>query len=466
MAKRTEEEFHKLSITGNMFPLVCSTGFPLAIFALFSGLFTILDTLMASHVSAIAVSAVAYIGQLQQILNAIGGGLVSGSMVLINRSYGAGEQELAAKRTNGLLAMLSLLSLLLLCAIPFSKPILRLLRTPEEFITTGSGYFSVTMVVVILNFYTTLYLNIEKTRGNTMRIMLLNIGTMSIKLLCSFYFIYRRGSSIVMVAVSTAIAYGCLTIVGIAEMRKGESIFSFKRQYFRLETSIVRPLVLLSYPLAIEKASFAMGKTVVNSMVASYGTTTVGALGISNNLSGLVTNLQNGYGDSSGAIISQNQGAKRWDRVKHAYGDTLIMMVLTSMFGILTISLFSKDLIHIFATSRSGNDQEFEKTIQTIFTYDLLSVLPLALNGANMALLLGLGETKLQLIISACRIFVFRIPVLAVIQGMTDWGAKGVGIMMLLSNGMTALLSTAIVICLIRKRNKLSRQSSPDGRTC
>ena len=64
MARMTEAEFREYSTTGNLYKLILQVGTPLAIFALFSCLFSILDTMMASHIGTIDVSAVAYFNQL------------------------------------------------------------------------------------------------------------------------------------------------------------------------------------------------------------------------------------------------------------------------------------------------------------------------------------------------------------------------------------------------------------------
>lgn len=45
-----------------------------------SQLFFVLDTMMAAHISADSVSAVAYLNQLDAILSAIGGGLSVGAL--------------------------------------------------------------------------------------------------------------------------------------------------------------------------------------------------------------------------------------------------------------------------------------------------------------------------------------------------------------------------------------------------
>ena len=93
MRKLSEAEFRERSLSANVYILIIQIGFPLAVFALFATLFSLLDTAMASHLGTIDVSTVAYMNQLWMILNSLGTGLGTGSMILINRAYGAGDKE-------------------------------------------------------------------------------------------------------------------------------------------------------------------------------------------------------------------------------------------------------------------------------------------------------------------------------------------------------------------------------------
>ena len=82
--------------------------------------------------------------------------------------------------------------------------------------------------------------------------------------------------------------------------------FSLKAISFRRE--VVKPMLFLSFPVIAEKIAFSLGKVVVNSMSAVYGSWTVGALGISNSIGGITTMPQNGFQEGGAAIISQNLG--------------------------------------------------------------------------------------------------------------------------------------------------------------
>ena len=63
-----------------------------------------------------------------------------------------------------------------------------------------------------------------------------------------------------------------------------------------------------------------------------------------------------------------------------------------------------------------------------------------------MAFLYGLGKTKKILIINLCRLFVFRILLLWILQRYTSLGSESVGIVMMASNTLTAVLSCILVI--------------------
>ena len=54
---------------------------PLAIYQAFQQIFTILDTIMAAHVSADAVSAIAVLAQITLMIQAVGTGLAVGGAV-------------------------------------------------------------------------------------------------------------------------------------------------------------------------------------------------------------------------------------------------------------------------------------------------------------------------------------------------------------------------------------------------
>ena len=458
MRRMTETEFREYSLSGNLYGLIIQVGTPLAVFALFNCLFSILDTMMASHLGTIDVSAVAYLNQLRMILNAIGSGLITGSMILINRAYGAGDNSKVSILMNTLIRLLMALSVLFILMIPFVPDILRAISTPEEFIKEGALYFRILLIASALNFINLVYINIEKTRGRTGVIMVINIASMIVKLGLSAFFIYALDKGITFIALATLITYALFAAYSLTHIFDKSSIFYVNpRLIFKGKKEYTKSLIGISYPVAIEDSTFSLGKVVVSSLAASYGAEMIGALGISNNMCGIASNFENGFSDASSAIVSQNYGAKKYDRAIKAYVANIVITFTVSLIALAFLFMLDEPLIRLFSTSRSGLDASFHDTISRIFLFDAFSCLGIALNGAGMDFLLGLGRTKITLVLNFVKIFVLRIPVLFILQRFISDGATALGIMMLISNVGVSIPTTIICACvsakLLRKKD-------------
>lgn len=446
-----DKKFREFALTGNLWKVIFYVCIPLSVFQLINHLFNILDTMMASHVSAVAVSAVAYLSQLQNMISAIGTGLAVGSSLKISEAYGAGDYTLVKKRLSTLLTICAIISCAVLLMVPFTPILLRLCGTPADFIDIGTKYFIVTMFSTVLSFFNNVYIAIERSRGNSKRILRLNTFVIILKLSITAVFIYGLNADITMIAVASVISQGFLFIMAIRNLCAGENAFTFSKNSISFKKNIVAPMLNLSFPVIVEKVAFAMGKTVINSMSKNYGSITVGALGISNNINGTTTQIQNGFQDGGSSIISQNLGAGNTKRALGTFWRLLIINASIGLIGYILLNTFIEPITYIFANSTEGFNYEFQQTIIRVFRYDSFGgCVPLGINCAVMALLFGFGKTKLTLLCNFCRVFVFRIPILWALQNFTTLGSESVGIVMAASNILTAMLSSIIAFFVIR----------------
>ena len=458
-----DKKFRDFALNGNLWKVIFYVCIPLSAFQLFNHLFNILDTMMASHVSAIAVSAVAYLSQIQNMISAVGTGLAVGSSLKISEAYGAGDYKLVKKRLSTLIAICAICSIAVLCMLPFTSTLLRVLGTPDEFIAVGTKYFIITLFSTVLSFFNNVYIAIERSRGNSKRILRLNMLVITLKLSITAFFIYGLNADITMIAVASVISQGFLFLMAIRNLVRGNDAFTFNWGSIRFKKNIVGPMLSLSFPVIVEKVAFAFGKTVINSMSKNYGAVTVGALGISNNINGITTQMQNGFQDGGASIISQNRGA---GNIKRALGTFWRLLIIESVIGLImyiVLNIFAGPITYLFANSTEGFNEEFQQTIIRVFRYDSFGgCVPLGINCAVMALLFGFGKTKLTLLCNFCRVFVFRIPILWALQNFTNLGSESVGIVMGASNILTAMLSCVVAFFVIRNIKKDMRKDNAE----
>jgi len=439
--------------------VVLTVGGPLALYQALHQLFKLVDTLMAAHIGAEAVSAVAALSQITLMINALGSGLAVGGCIKISEAYGRGDEEAVRRRVSTVYAMAAAVSLVVaVVMVPFAAPFLRLLQTPQELISAGIGYFRVEVLTLVVSFFNTVYIAIERSRGHARKILILNLSMIGVKLLLSALFVYVLHGGLILIALATLAGQLLLFIYAVCTMPRDEGAFRFSLRNIRLRGDTVGPILNLAYPVSAEKMLFAAGKVMVNSMSGLYGGLTVGALGISNNIGGLTTSWHMGFTDGAAPLISQNRGAGKHSRTLHLYGALLVVQVAIGVVGLALVSWGLPWLAGIFARSEGNADLYFRDMIVAIHRYEMLGYITLGINSATIALLLGYGYTKLTLVLNVARVFLYRVPVLWALQRFTDLGAEAVGITMMVSNVCTGLTAVCIAIPVVRRIRRMARE--------
>lgn len=461
---KKDRAFREFALNANAMHVVLFVGTPLALYQSLTQLFKIFDTMMASHISSAAVSAVAYISQIHIMLSAIGGGLAVGAGIKISEAYGAGDFLLVKRRVSTLFALCAALgALLLVLLLPTARSFMRLMGTPESFIQDGNTYFCLELIALVITFFDSIYISIERARGNSKRILYLNLGVIAIKLSLTAIAVYKLHLGIFAIAVATIVSQSMILIAAFINMRGKDNAFGFSFAAISLLPQVSLPMLSVSFPVIVEKAAFAIGKIVINSMSTVYGKLTVGALGISNNIGGIATMPQNGFQDGSAAIIGQNRGANKEERIVKVFWATLVCCVVVGA-AFMTMSLLClKQISTLFA----NKDIPFRIMIQDIYRYEAIGAVPLGVNAAVLSLLYGLGKTKITLIMNFCRVAVFRVPVMWVLQHFTKLGSESAGIVMAVSNFLSGVLAAVIcVIVLFDLKKKIATkklQSTPQS---
>lgn len=452
---KKDEKFREFALNGNMFNVILYVCVPLALYQSLTQVFKVFDTMMASHISATAVSSVAYIGQIQIMLSALGSGLAVGASIKVSEAFGAGDYELVRKRVSTMVALCAVLGVgLLALLLPSATLFLRFMKTPEEFISIGSTYFRVELMALVITFFNNIYIAIERARGKSKRILWLNMQIVITKLTLTAIFIYGFHLGVTAIAIATLIAQLTVLATAIFNMMQKDNVFSFSPKAVSFKNEITMPMLKLSFPVMIEKAAFAMGKVIVNSMCTMYGPQTVGALGISNNIGGITTMPQMGFQEGGSAVISQNRGAKKYDRTMEAFKCVLICNLLIGVI-LMSCSIAGLEYISRFF---AGKDFEFQQMIKDIYRFECWGAIPLGINSSVLSLMYGFGRTRVTLFMNFCRIFLFRVPVLMGLQKFTTLGRESAGIVMGVSNLLSGLLALVLgVTTVISIKNDLKK---------
>lgn len=456
-----DEEFRDYALSAPPLKLLFTVCGPLALYQALSQIFKILDALMAAHISSNAVSAVSCLSQITLMITSLCSGLAVGGCIKISEAYGQGDDQLMRKRVATVYAMAAAASIIVAVAlIPFTEPFLRLLQTPEDLIQTGAGYFRIEIFTLVITFFNTVYIAIERSRGHAKKILVLNLVIIMVKLGLSALFVYVLQGDLTHIAVATLAGQLLLFVYALFSMSRDVGAFRFSLQNITWKKEITLPILNLSYPVAAEKMFFAAGKVIVNSMSGLYGGLTVGALGISNNIGGLTTSWHSGFLDGASPLISQNRGAGKYRRTLQIYFWLTVIDVLIGVAGIMLVSHALPWLADVFAQSKNNFDQALREQIIDIHRWEMVGYVTLGINSAALTLLLGYGRAKWTMFLNVSRVFVFRVPLLWFLQNFTNMGPTAVGVTMMVSNICTGVTAVIVVIPLLRQIRRLSLEEA------
>ena len=437
-------------LNGNLVYAIISICAPIFLYNLFNSFYSVIDAVVVARIDPTSVSAVAMLSQIQHLLSSLGSGVAAGGGIIVARLFGAGNMDEARYHSNQIISLSTIIvAVLLAICVPLANPIMHFSGVPNELIEIGTGYFIVQILTLAFMFYNSVFMAMQKAKGNTKIMFWLNILSMIIKLSLSLLFIWgMKKTDIVWVAVATMIGQAVMFGILLCMMLKKNNIFIVKFDEFKLNAGVCKKIFAISFPIFLGKFIFSFGKVSVNGMCKEYGPLVVGALGVSNNVNGLATTPINSFEEGTSTIISQNLGAGNQERALKTFRYSFIMASALGIIGYVLIRFLLQDqIIGLYNQNELAEGAaEFLELIKSIHRYDSLSILALAVNSAVLGVLYGYGKTKMTMLLNISRVFLFRIPILWYLQTFhREIGAEAAGISMGISNICIALAS---LICL------------------
>jgi len=443
-----EEKLRAFILNDSMFKVILKIGLPIAFFQGLNQLLRVLDVFMATSIDSTAASMVTYFSQMNLVISGLGLGLATGATLIISQMYGKGDYGTVKKQISSLFAFAVIICLtLLVLIVPLATPILRFMNTPEEFITLGRTYFLIEFVSTMVMILNGIYIALERVQGNAKRILNMNLIAMIIRLSFTAFSVYILHEGVTFIAISTLLSQSFIFVFGLYNLIGKSEVFAISLKDVTFKKVLLWPMITISIPIMIERSAFHAGKAIVNTMVTRFGSLVVGGLGISNLICGISVSPQMGFQDASISIMAQNLGASKHKRVIEAFKAILIINTVQATLFFIPSFIFARHITSLFAIG----DPVFHDILYSVYILDVWSILVLGAYSAVMALLFGLGYTKLTLVLNFCRLFLFRIPVLWYLQNFTNMGGEAAGFVMMFSNVAVSSLSIVIGTICIRR---------------
>lgn len=443
-------------LNGNLWKTILMVSFPILVYNLCNYLYGIYDMFVVQSANIGDAADIVVLDQIKNMISTVGGALATGGGIIVSRKYGENKLDDAKKCANCLFAMALVVTGLTLIFIPIGEPFLRLLNTDQSTIDNAMGYYYTQIAILAVSTINLTFIALEKSKGNTIKLFVLNIGVIVIKISLTTLFAYGpfENVTVTWLALATLAAQSFLLIVGLIYLVLPSNILRITPKELNFNKVDSLNIIKLSLPVFLGRFLFSFGKVYINSVATEvYGKKCVGALGFSNTMAGLMTNMINSFEDGGSTIVSQNYGNRNGERIKRFFFINMVYVTTLAFVGMVICYVVKRPVAGFFAK----NDAEQQKMIVNIFKWECLDIIFTGVQAVGLSIFYGFGKTKITSALSMSQLFAFRIPTLLICVHLIKMNYTACGVAMFTSNAITGTIAFVLGLIFILRLNRNER---------
>ena len=440
-------------LNGNILSTILMIALPILFYNLCNYLYGIYDMMVVKSAGIGDAADIVVLDQIKNMISTIGGALATGGGILISRRYGAKDISSAKRCANTLFSLALIITGITFIFIPCGKPFLLMLKTDHTTIDNAMGYYNVQIVILMITTLNNTFIAIEKAKGNTFKLLIMNLGVIVIKIGLTTLFAYGpfENVTITWLAIATMIAQLFMFIGGMIFCILPTNVLRISIKELNLDKTNCFIIFKLSLPVFVGRFLFSFGKVYINSVATTvYGKTCVGALGISNTMAGLITTSINSFEDGGSTFVSQNYGNSNGRRIRKFFFINLALLSVVTLLGSFVMYMLKENIADFFA----GDDQLYKEMIVNIFRWECMDLFFSGLTAAAQSFFYGFGMTKITMALSMATLFVFRIPTLLILMYGAKMNYEACGVAMFVSNTVSGIIAIALSLVMILRLDK------------
>lgn len=312
----------------------------------------IADTMMVSGVGEAAVSGVSLVDMINILLLNLLAALATGGAVVASQYLGARQREKACVSAGQLLSVTILFSvIIMIVSLILRVQILHLLfgRINRDVMDNALIYFWISALsypfIGLYNACAALFRVMGNSRVPMFSGLVINILNISGNALC----IYGLHMGVAGVAVPSLIARAIGACILLVMLTNPNRDISVKRAHFRPDLSAIRKILFIGIPSGLENSMFQLGRVLVVSIIATFGTVQIAANAVANNLDSLGIIPAQALSLAMITVVGRCVGAYDFDQaryyakklIKVAYALTIIVNALILIFLPLILKIYS-----------------------------------------------------------------------------------------------------------------------------
>jgi putative MATE family efflux protein len=205
------------------------------------------------------------------------------------------------------------------------------------------------------------------------------------------------------VALATVISQYISAALILKCLGKEESAIRIEKQYLGVDKNILIRILRIGLPAGVQGSLFSFSNVIIQSSINSFGATVVAGNSAASNIEGFVYMAMNAFSQATVAFVSQNIGAKKYERINKIVMKTLICVSVVGLVLGNMVYLLGKPLLGLYSGSGEVVDAGTKRLAVICTTYALCGMMD-----CMVGALRGIGYSVMPMIVSLLGVCAFR----------------------------------------------------------
>ncbi|MGI6177331.1 MAG: MATE family efflux transporter [Eubacterium sp.] len=271
--------------------------------------------IVGQFASSAELSGVSTGSQLMMALTNIIVSFSVGTTIMLGQQIGRGEGKRGGEIIGSSSALFFLIAVAMTAFIEIAAPgLASLMNAPEEAFGATVSYIRICAAGWIFITSYNLLGSIFRGLGNS-RMPLVTVAIACVfNIVGDLFFVAVLGKGAAGAAAATVMAQALSVVISFAIIKKQGLPFEFSAKMIRLHKDIIKKMFKLGTPIAVQDFLVGLSFLVILAIVNKLGVSASAGIGVAEKVCSFVMLVPLAFSQSMSAIVSQNVGARKYDR--------------------------------------------------------------------------------------------------------------------------------------------------------
>ncbi|RGT71740.1 MATE family efflux transporter [Mediterraneibacter massiliensis] len=345
-------------LEGDILPSLTKLAFPIMATSLVQMAYNMTDMIWIGRISSNAVAAVGAAGMYMWFANGIATLSRIGGQIKVGHSIGEGRLSLAACYAKNALQLTAFLGVLYgIFSILFQRALIGFFRlNSPAVIKNAEIYLMITCGLVLFSFLNQAFTGIFTALGNSKTSFLATAAGLVMNIVLDPVLIFGIGPfpemGVAGAAIATVLAQMIVTAMFLLSCLKDNSLFPHVQILKRPDLPIIRELVRLGLPTAVQSMLFSGISMVIARIISGFGDAAIAVQKVGSQIESISWMTSEGFAAAVNSFVAQNHGAKNTSRVRKGYRCAMAVVLLWGVFTTFVLFVFPEPIFRIFITEK------------------------------------------------------------------------------------------------------------------